>query len=262
MTEQVWRSVEEMARYAGPDDDVSYDDVPSALEAGERIGGPVARAKSKALRRGLALTMTAGAAWALFAYPEVALSWLPEVSSPVTPPADARLADTKPAAPVASVPEPVVAPLASVEVAATPGADPKADAVAPADGDSTGAGGGAGTEAARGPMDATVKRATAVGLHPDISRALLDKLSAADFKNAAAAIKTALAETPDTGIYVFPREAKGDTAVFQVRFVPGADAGCRRYVVEIAKDRWLTTALPVEKCGAGVKAVAAQAASR
>jgi hypothetical protein len=37
--------------------------------------------------------------------------------------------------------------------------------------------------------------------------------------------------------------------LFQVRFVAGAAPGCRRYVVTVTKDGWLTTALPMEKCG-------------
>jgi hypothetical protein len=32
--------------------------------------------------------------------------------------------------------------------------------------------------------------------------------------------------------------------------VQGAAPACRRYVVTITKDGWLTTALPMEKCGA------------
>ena len=92
-------------------------------------------------------------------------------------------------------------------------------------------------------------RAAAVGLHPDLSRALLARLSAADYRNAGIAIKTALAETAETAIYVWPRQRKPEEALFKVRFVPGAPAGCRRYVVTVTKDGWLTTALPMEKCG-------------
>ena len=45
------------------------------------------------------------------------------------------------------------------------------------------------------------------------------------------------------------RQRKAEEALFKVRFVPGAPAGCRRYVVTVTKDGWLTTALPMEKCG-------------
>ena len=40
-----------------------------------------------------------------------------------------------------------------------------------------------------------------------------------------------------------------ELALFQVRFVPGAAPSCRRYVVSITKDGWLTTAPPMERCG-------------
>lgn len=92
------------------------------------------------------------------------------------------------------------------------------------------------------------RRATAVGLHPELSRALLEKLTEADYRNAGVAIKTALAETPDSEVLVWPRERKAGLALFQVRFVPGAPSDCRRYVVAIVKDGWLTTALPMERC--------------
>ena len=48
------------------------------------------------------------------------------------------------------------------------------------------------------------RRASAVGLHPDISRALLTRLSSADFRNARVAIETAVAKTPDAGTFVWP----------------------------------------------------------
>ncbi len=99
------------------------------------------------------------------------------------------------------------------------------------------------------PSDPMRTRAEAAGLHPDLSAAVLAKLSKADFKNAEAAIKTALAETPDGQTYSWPRSRKPELALFEVHFVPGAAPTCRRYVVTIAKDGWLTTALPMERCG-------------
>ena len=81
------------------------------------------------------------------------------------------------------------------------------------------------------PSDPYQVRAAAVGLHPDLSRALLARLSPADYRNAGIAIKTALAETAETAVYVWPRQRKPEEALFKVRFVPGAAAGCRRYVV-------------------------------
>lgn len=100
-----------------------------------------------------------------------------------------------------------------------------------------------------GKPDALQARAETVGLHPDLSRALLARLSEADFRNAALAIRKALAETADGAELVWPRERKGGLAAFRVHFVPGAAPDCRRYVVTVAKDGWLTTALPMERCG-------------
>ncbi len=96
-------------------------------------------------------------------------------------------------------------------------------------------------------------RAEAVGLHYALSPVLLSRLSKADFRNAGYAIRTALAKTADDGTFKWPRGRKAGLAIFEVRFVPGAAPGCRRYVVTIEKDRWLTTALPIEKCDAQTK---------
>lgn len=104
-------------------------------------------------------------------------------------------------------------------------------------------------EPAPEPPDPLKRRAASVGLHPELSPVLLARLSAADYRNAEVAIKSALSETPDDGVYVWPRQRKPEHALFEVRFVQGAAPSCRRYVVTITKDRWLTTALPMEKCG-------------
>jgi hypothetical protein len=100
------------------------------------------------------------------------------------------------------------------------------------------------------PKDPYQKRAAAVGLHPDISRVLLTKMSATDFRNADHAIKTALAKTADGETFVWPRKEEPKVARFEVRFVAGAPRDCRRYVVVVSKDRWSTTARPMETCGA------------
>jgi hypothetical protein len=99
------------------------------------------------------------------------------------------------------------------------------------------------------PKDPYQKRALAAGLHPDLSRVLLSRLSAADYKNAGIAIQTALTETAGTDTYVWPRQRKPELALFEVHFVAGAPPACRRYVVKVTIDGWLTTALPMEKCG-------------
>jgi hypothetical protein len=93
-------------------------------------------------------------------------------------------------------------------------------------------------------------RAEAVGLHPDLSRVLLSQLTAVDYKNAGVAIRTALAKTADTAFLIWPEQGRADDAQFKVQFVLGAPGDCRRYVVIVAKAGWLTTALPMEKCGA------------
>ena len=99
------------------------------------------------------------------------------------------------------------------------------------------------------PTDPNQKRALAAGLHPDLSRALLARLSVADYSNARAAIQTALAETPDDEVYTWPRKVTSTRAQFEVKFVASLSAACRRYVVIVTKDRWSTTAPPLEKCG-------------
>lgn len=99
-----------------------------------------------------------------------------------------------------------------------------------------------------GTADLNQARAAAVGLNPDLSSALLGRLSDSDYRNAGVAIRKALAETPDDGVHYWPVKVKPGVAQFQVHFVSGAEPGCRRYVVTIAKDGWLTTALPLDKC--------------
>ena len=96
--------------------------------------------------------------------------------------------------------------------------------------------------------DPLQKRALAVGLHPDVSRALLARMSETDFRNAGVAIRTALAETAEGDELIWPRQPVKGQARFRVSFVRGASEACRRYVVAIATDGWLTTAPAMEKC--------------
>lgn len=102
------------------------------------------------------------------------------------------------------------------------------------------------------PADPLQKRALAAGLHPELSRVLLERLTDADWRNAATAIRTALAEAAAGKDFVYPVRPRPDQALFKVRFVRGLSDTCRRYVVAITKDGWLTTALPLEKCGAAL----------
>lgn len=106
------------------------------------------------------------------------------------------------------------------------------------------------------PNDPYQKRAEAVGLHPGLSRVLLARLSAADYRNAEHAINTAIAKTPDGTVFTWPRQRRPDLALFKVHFVRGVTPDCRRYVVTVAKDGWVTTALPMERCGANLRQAA------
>lgn len=99
------------------------------------------------------------------------------------------------------------------------------------------------------PDDPYQARALAVGLHPGLSRVLLTQLTDTDYRNAGIAIRIAIAETPDSDAFTYPRQRKPELALFRVHFVRGAAPGCRRYVVTVTKNGWSTTALPMEKCG-------------
>ena len=99
------------------------------------------------------------------------------------------------------------------------------------------------------PADIYQVRALAAGLHPGLSRVLLARLSPDDYRNAGIAIQKAWPRHPTPASTWWPRQRKPELALFHVRFVPGAAADCRRYVVTVTKDGWLTTALPMEKCG-------------
>lgn len=99
------------------------------------------------------------------------------------------------------------------------------------------------------PADPYQTRALAVGLHPELSRVLLSRLSDADFRNAGIAIQKAVAEAGDGDNFIWPRQREPKLALFKVHFVAGAAPDCRRYVVVVTKDGWSTTAQPMERCG-------------
>lgn len=93
-------------------------------------------------------------------------------------------------------------------------------------------------------------QAASAGLSPDLPNVLLSRLSKEDFKNAAYAIKTAIAKTADDAKFVWPLAPSRHQAKFEVHFVAGAEPGCRRYVVTVTKDRWSSTSAALERCGA------------
>jgi surface antigen len=214
----------------------------------------------------------------LFANPSGWLSGLLADAAAITSSMRKSLATEAGPSHVEQIPQaPVVQPLASSDVTQAPGASagtPAAPAppiaTAPSvsatdtDGtDSTAAAEGSSQSvppvaAPAAHLEGYQKQAEAVGLHPDISGAVLSRLTKADYRNAGIAIKTALAETPDTEVLAWPRPAKPGLALFEVHFVPGAEQNCRRYVVTVTKDRWSTTAPAMEKCG--IKPIAQRAA--
>jgi hypothetical protein len=256
------------------------------LSAGQRIGAPLGSRRGRLLLRGSVFVLIVlGGGWALFSgrvpwqqWQQNLQQWLPAEVSALAPALERKMAE------LTSAPAKLTAPIGSAKLSAadpppaseptrpvnrdvpsiqqpsapakldTPPAPPQAvtahlsTAAVPA------------SETAPAPLPPAVVdpadpyqvRAEAVGLHPGLSRALLTRLSEVDYRNAAVAIKTAVAETPDNGIYVWPRQRKPELAVFHIRFVQGAAHDCRRYVVSIAKDGWSTTALPMERCGADV----------
>jgi hypothetical protein len=232
--------------------------------AGERICAPRDRRGGSALPALLLILLIAGSGWALMAHPDVWQRWLPAGLAGPSAPMDARAPPVEPAlAPLepthpAEPPSPAGAvPVPQVQAASEPA--PAGDAPAPAEQAVTTIVTASIDKAPAAeplpppvvdPGDPYQRRAAAVGLHPELSRALLARLSATDYRNAGTAIDRALAKTPDTGTFVWPRQRRPELALFEVHFVPGAAPNCRRYVVTVTKDRWSTTAPPMERCGA------------
>ena len=240
---------------------------------GERIGRPLGRGPGRAILRGLVILIVLGGGWALVdaqsALPRWLVneivaaysSWSWEWSIPkrIEQPRSAALA----AAPTGSAPAPLPpvtdATAALLEVPPRPVVTtvPPVAATgeaAPVSGEVSGEVPGAPLPPPTvDPSDPYQRRAEAVGLHPQLSRVLLARLTPADYRNAGIAIATAISQTPDHGVLVWPRQRTPEQALFQVRFVAGAAPGCRRYVVSVTKDGWLTTAPPMEKCGAQLR---------
>jgi hypothetical protein len=238
------------------------------LLPGERAGPPLPRTRRRTLLRGVVLLTVLGGGWALLGDQETRSRWLPAVTAALSSAMDRKLpgsGDLAASAPVIfPTPKPVPAdppPLAPVppvsrEPDATPGAAEKSQApplvtatIPPAAAGSNAPPAAPLPPPIADPADPYQVRAAAVGLHPGLSRVLLARLTPTDYRNAGIAIRTALAETADDAVFIWPRQRKPELALFHVRFVPGAAPDCRRYVVTVTKDGWLTTALPMERCG-------------
>lgn len=241
------------------------------LRPDERIGRPLRRARWRRLLRSAVVSalvvgagwswltdgpLWSGLSWATGELVEVARHAMADAARP-TAEASARPAPTvtspEPAAAVSGIvvaeatPASQPEPAAAQRIAAEPAAAEPDAATAPDVGASQPYAPPA--EAAPTPLAPYQKRAVAAGLHPDLSRAVLDTLSDADWRNAADAVRKALAATAQAAVVSWPRQPARGHAAFTVHFVPGAAEGCRRFVVVIAKAGWETTAQPMESCG-------------
>ncbi len=222
------------------------------------------RRGSSMLPASIVIAIALAAGWSFVRYPAAWQSVIAQVTALIDQRALAPVTPTVHAPPAASPPPPVEAR----DVSAAPGAaagtampEPQITAAtgAPETDDGAPEGGVAAnvrveplSPPAADPRDPNQKRALAAGLHPGISRAVLARLTDSDFRNAAVAVRTALADTPDDDVLSYPRGASEKVAQFEVRFVEGAGAECRRYVVTVTLARWSTTALPMEKCGSAL----------
>lgn len=263
--------------------DDSYDDGFVFLPD-ERIGGPVSRT-SDACAWSVASLITVFACWMLLIGPDAWPKWLPDAAgristaiaqattgsdqvAPAQPQSQQQTAQLPPL-PLAPPIQPAPAPPPTAQSQAAPPNTPEATDPSDAAADTPDASHEAETDAKpeheaekpsdayrpvgderrSQPRDAMQARAEAVGLHPDLSRAVLARFSPADFRNARVAIQTAIKKTPDNDTFIWPRHREPGRALFKVRFVAGAPADCRRYVVSVTMSGWTTTALPMERCG-------------
>lgn len=268
MTSAIDSAAYDRSRYSDDDYRSAFDD--DLL--GERIGPPLASRRTRLARR-FAVLMILGAGGA-YAYLGDHGDWPKHIATKAV----ALLTTMKPREaakpPAAAPPLPVVEPITEAKAAlAAPPVPPSAVAApdpAPAGSIVTGALPPEAPPDADAPpakpeplpppsvdrSDPYQVKAAGIGLHPGLSHALLSRLTDADYKNAAKAIATALTETDDGAVFTWPIKPKADQAQFEVHFVPGATPECRRYVVTVSKDKWATTAFPMERCG--VKRAAAK----
>ncbi len=243
-----------------PDDMFSEDAEPEAFFPGEPISEPPRKRSNPVRATYLFLFIALGGGACAVNFRAELEQWASKVSAVATsglsqrqtlalpeaePQEDVRPAENT----LALAPAPAVEnsePLPEVVVVEAPGADQGAESSGTASGASV-------TDAYSAPRvapaDPYAKRAEAVGLHPDLSHVLLSQLTPADYRNAAFAIDKALKTVPDDKAFEWPTSKKKGAAVFNIHFVAGGGHDCRRYVVTVTKDRWTTTALPMERCG-------------
>jgi len=245
--------------------DYAHDD----FGPGERIGPPLAGGGKALLRGAILLLLAGGAGWVMLSDPATWPAWMPKELASLSRNLSRWLdsAQRPQPRPMAAVvrtreepaklmpldpPPPIAAPAANQAplpaAAIKPEPAPLTTAALPSAAAAAAAPGQPLPPPPVDPSDPYQARAAEVGLHPELSRVLLERLTPTDYRNAGIAIKTALAETADNAVFVWPRQRKPELALFRVRFVAGAAPGCRRYVVTVVKDGWLTTALPMEKC--------------
>jgi hypothetical protein len=238
--------------------------VPAELHSGDRVcPAPDACSGNGLLRAYFFIFAVLAGGWMLIDAQSVQQIWasataavapLASYSAPAqnaSAPAPALPAAGTSAAPAPAVAEsaPAIQPLNSREVTIAPSASDEAPQ-SQSNGTTSDTNGHAQTQGRKDErLSPDQMRASQAGLNPDLSPVVLAQLSSTDYRNAAIAIRTALAKTPDDEVLVWPRQRKPELALFRVRFVAGAAPGCRRYVVTITKHRWSTTALPMEKCG-------------
>ncbi|MFN0218785.1 MAG: hypothetical protein ACKVP4_08245 [Hyphomicrobium sp.] len=242
------------AEHTPLDDEVEYE--LGELSSGERVCAPSMRRRGNpVLRAYVTFAAVVGGSWAVLGHEMTLQEWLSSATAAITASMERKDVAARGENPVAqlaaldqktAIPE----PLPSSEIIAAPGSDAGVAAPKMTTAESS-------DEPAVQPLPPPVidpadpyqKRALEVGLHPELSRVLLAKLTADDYRNAGIAIKTAIAKTADHSKFSYPQQRTPDLAVFEIKFVRGVAHDCRRYVVTVTKDRWSTTALPMEKCG-------------
>jgi hypothetical protein len=249
------------------DSELDYDAYAFEFDPGERIGPPPAAAGSSIPGAILIIVLMLAAGWGFMYAPADWLGMLGERVAAIsalmrsTPPAavtsdPSTIATADAVIPAAPMPEAQVKEAPPVSGEAVPNAPPTdaGNAVETGSIDSVAAPPAPLPPPRVDPGDPYQKRAVAVGLHPDLSRVLLRRMTATDYRNAGYAIDTAIAKTADESDFIWPRQRKPEQALFRVHFVRGAAATCRRYVVTVTKDGWTTTAPPMERCGSKVAA--------